>query len=68
VERSELRKIASSGFTVKQDSEIAPGRRPSRSLSSSSGRGAKEFFIKKYSDLCELGRLCGKYLFTENPE
>jgi hypothetical protein len=27
---------------------------------------SKEFLIKKFSDLCELGCLCGEYVFTEN--
>jgi len=38
-------KNGSSGFPVKQDSEIAPRRQRTRS---------KEFLIKKFSDLCEL--------------
>jgi hypothetical protein len=38
-----LKKSRSSGFRVKQDSEIAPRRMRS-----------KEFLIKKLSDLCEL--------------
>jgi NitT/TauT family transport system substrate-binding protein len=33
-------------FVVKKDSELAPQRR--------GGRGVKKFFIKKYSELCEL--------------
>jgi hypothetical protein len=37
----------SSGLPVKQDSEITPLRR--------GGTRSKEFLIKKFSDLCELG-------------
>ncbi len=36
----------SSGFDVKQGSEIAPRRR--------GGRRVSEFLIKKFSELCEL--------------
>ena len=48
-----LKKIRSSGFHVKQDSEIAPRRRPSTSQDRLRMR-SKEFLIKKLSDLCEL--------------
>jgi hypothetical protein len=50
-------KNRSSGFPMKQDSEIAPRRRRER--------GVKEFSIKKFSDLCELRAFAVNILQTK---